>query len=707
MHFAGLSLLVAVLSVRTAWSVQRQFDINSDSSPDKLDSLASIPQKNKPITIKSKYHPDHRVRIKAHDAWCDPTGRSYTGYIDAGSGKQLFFYFFESRRVPVEDPVVMWINGGPGASSAMGLFMEQGPCRIKENPQTVNDTYPNPYAWNEKTNIFFVDQPIGVGFSHGVDGQSVVTTEMAAIDIAAFIDIFFDTFKEYQGLPFHMTGESYGGRYLPVFASEVFDQNARLVKQGRTPINLKSVMIGNGGTSFFKIIESSYEFMCSKHIDLGRSVLDIKSCVIMAEALPRCNKMLQKNCLDSHDYTSCAIWMEHCVGIWSGTAAIAKVNWYNVNETCTDEEMKKWNCLPAQQDVQTYLDLQSTRTLLGIDPSSGNFSLIRYEINRLFVQALDSTHQTYYYVANLLERGIKVLNYVGTLDAACDHIGQGKWMAEMGWSGQEGYLAASTEDWLVDGQVSGSFKTFGPLAFMRIYGAGHLVPTDKPKEALTMYNEWIDALIDNLEKNELIESKQVAEAMRKVDRKNYVPDVNSAYEDSPQRIGFGATISAPHMHAHACENLLPLLPKAGQKGGSILDVGSGSGYLTAVLHHLAPHATVIGIDHLQGLVEMAKENLGKDGVKLGSTEGRVEIICGDGRLGSPQHAPFQIIHVGAAAPDIPQPLIDQLASPGRMFIPVDIWQVDKSEAGEVIKAKLFGVMYVPLTDPDKQWREPG
>ena len=84
--------------------------------------------------------------------------------------------------------------------------------------------------------------------------------------------------------------------------------------------------------------------------------------------------------------------------------------------------------------------------------------------------------------------------------------------------------------------------------------------------------------------------------MRKVDRRNYVLDVRSAYEDSPQyvakslmfgaeesswvsrRIGFGATISAPHMHAHACENLLPLLPAADQRGGAILDVGSGSGY---------------------------------------------------------------------------------------------------------------------------------
>ncbi|OCF36560.1 protein-L-isoaspartate O-methyltransferase [Kwoniella heveanensis CBS 569] len=220
-------------------------------------------------------------------------------------------------------------------------------------------------------------------------------------------------------------------------------------------------------------------------------------------------------------------------------------------------------------------------------------------------------------------------------------------------------------------------------------------------------------LIDKMAKNGLINSSKVAEAMRKVDRKNYVPDPTWAYEDSPQRIGFGATISAPHMHAHACENLLPFLPSAerdreGTASRSILDVGSGSGYLCAVFHHLAPHSTVVGIDHIQGLVDQSISNLKADGVSA-RKGGRVIVLCGDGRKGEPEYAPYSIIHVGAAAPQIPQPLIEQLAKPGRMFIPVgegsqDIWQIDKDAQGAVTKKKLFGVMYVPLTDADKQWR---
>jgi carboxypeptidase C (cathepsin A) len=86
----------------------------------------------------------HRVHIKSHDTWCDPHARSYTGYIDTGFGNELFFYFFESRSQPETDPVVMWINGGPGGSSAMGLFMEQGElgevcCRATHACRTLSD----------------------------------------------------------------------------------------------------------------------------------------------------------------------------------------------------------------------------------------------------------------------------------------------------------------------------------------------------------------------------------------------------------------------------------------------------------------------------------------------------------------------------------------------------------------------------------------
>lgn len=149
--------------------------------------------------------------------------------------------------------------------------------------------------------------------------------------------------------------------------------------------------------------------------------------------------------------------------------------------------------------------------------------------------------------------------------------------------------------------------------------------------------------------------------LSKVDRAHYAP--SRAYEDSPQPIGHSATISAPHMHASACESLLPFL----NAGAKVLDIGSGSGYLTHVLAELVqPGGTVIGIDHIQPLVDMAKKNMAKSAEGRGLLEsGAVEFIKADGRLGWKEGAPYDAIHVGAAAAEHHQSLVDQLKAPGR------------------------------------------
>jgi cathepsin A (carboxypeptidase C) len=124
-----------------------------------------------------------------------------------------------------------------------------------------NKTHHNPYGWNNNANVFFVDQPIGVGFSYADHGEFVVcsnisrvqlynnflmqsSTEEAAVDMAAFVFIFFEHFSQFKGRPFHFSGESYAGRYLPVFASALYDLNTKMVKAGHTAVNLSSVMIG-------------------------------------------------------------------------------------------------------------------------------------------------------------------------------------------------------------------------------------------------------------------------------------------------------------------------------------------------------------------------------------------------------------------------------------------------------------------------------
>jgi len=207
--------------------------------------------------------------------------------------------------------------------------------------------------------------------------------------------------------------------------------------------------------------------------------------------------------------------------------------------------------------------------------------------------------------------------------------------------------------------------------------------------------------------------------MTKVDRVNYVLNKQVSYEDTPQSIGYGQTISAPHMHAHVLEELVPALLKIrSQHQGihlKILDVGCGSGYLTSCFGRLVEKGNpldfegeVYAIEYVEELLNMTKTNINKSDSDLFHS-GTVNVSIGNGWKGLPSVAPFHAIHVGAAADSFPHALMTQLAIGGRMVIPVgpdggyqNLYRVDRVaqsstyEESDYVVQQLLSVRYVPL-----------
>src|SRR6476620_11101449 len=154
-----------------------------------------------------------------------------------------------------------------------------------------------------------------------------------------------------------------------------------------------------------------------------------------------------------------------------------------------------------------------------------------------------------------------------------------------------------------------------------------------------------------------IKDLAVLRAFERTPRHQFVPTGirHRAYEDTPLPIGNGQTISQPFIHAHYLE-LLAL--KGTEK---VLEIGTGTGYQTALLAHLVPQ--VFSIERIAALSAQAKANLEKLGIN------NVSLSVGDGTLGWSAYAPFDAILVSAGSPSVPKPLVDELADKGRLLVP--------------------------------------
>ena len=220
--------------------------------------------------------------------------------------------FFESRSNPSKDPLVLWLNGGPGCSSSTGLLFELGPCTITDEGR--NTTF-NPHSWTNRANVIFLDQPVGVGYSYSSDGSTVNTSPAAGLDVYAFLELFVTRFPKYASLPFHIAAESYGGTYAPNIASVIYKKNKELAvapnpKLAR--INLASVILANGITDPYIQMASVPDYACNGPYPVYDDP-EGPQCVALRSKVPTCQRLI-KTCYDYGSRLTCVPAALYCWG---------------------------------------------------------------------------------------------------------------------------------------------------------------------------------------------------------------------------------------------------------------------------------------------------------------------------------------------------------------------------------------------------------
>jgi len=421
---------------------------------------------------------------------CDTSTKQENGYIDVGEAldKHVFYWFFESRRSPAKDPLLIYLNGGPGCSSMFAIFRENGPCRVtKDGGSTVF----NPYSWTEFANVLWIDQPIWVGFSYSDDPIRDHDEADVEHDMYQFLQSWLKTHPQYQQHDFIVSGESYAGHYIPVISHRILQGNNNL-RLGDVHINLRGVSIGNGCSNPSVQVKYFTEFADGAFQQYGIKVFadDVEQRV--NDEIGVCVKLLdecQANSPDlAHDDQKvCSDAQRQCSLITMNTFMKGGRNIYDIRKPCSYRPF----CY-SFGDVTAYLGKPHVRAALGIPTKVAPWQVCNLKVNADF--RADWSRDCMSLLRPILEAGIPVLNYAGDADYICNWAGNKAATMELKWNGQAEFVQAKDQIWH-DPQSKlklGEVRAARGLTNMRLYNSGHMVSMDQPKTALLMMTMWLD-----------------------------------------------------------------------------------------------------------------------------------------------------------------------------------------------------------------------
>ena len=388
--------------------------------------------------------------------------KEYAGYleVDPKCGASIYAWFFESQGNPKTDPTVIWLNGGPGASSFIGMFSENGPYKINAD-LTLRD---NPYSWNKNANYLMIDQPAGVGFAELKDKTCAVKNEKQATDqLLVGLKEFYKKLPQYRESELFIFGESFAGVYIPRLANAILESN----KTDAEKINLKGIGVGDGWVNPY-VQEATYGDYAYAHGLIGfkeKQEVDRLYAACAAEIKasgPVASRKADRVCNKIEVYITKV----------SGGANVYDVrSFHNYDFSLIGSYLNQVDVRNALYVSATAPKWEDSSKLIGYMLEKGEQSSEAYQYPPLFEQ-------------------IPVLIYNGIYDMDCNFMGTDAWLSLLTWKGSSEFLAQSRKPWVVEGKLLGHARKSGNLTQVLVVGAGHLVPMDQPKAALELFTTF-------------------------------------------------------------------------------------------------------------------------------------------------------------------------------------------------------------------------
>lgn len=438
-----------------------------------------------------------------------PSFRQFSGYLDLPTGKHLHYWFVESQGKPSDDPLVLWLNGGPGCSSLDGLLTEHGPFLIQDDGVTLEY---NPYSWNKIANVLYLESPAGVGFSYADNKDYKTNDTEVSLNNYLALKQFLKLFPEFKSNPVFLTGESYAGIYIPTLAERVMED---------TDVNLQGMAVGNGMSSY-ELNDNSLVYFAYYHGLLGSvlwsglraSCCESDKCNFYDNKNPNCTELLgdvqtivYSSGLNMYNlYAPCPGGVQEGLSLQKDQLIVRDLgnNFVHLPQSSSFKQ-KVWSLLspgvlapplsvrldpPCTNSTPSTLFLNNpyVKKALHIRGQALDWIICSAEVNMQYIREYMDVREQYLKLLSALK--YRVLVYNGDVDMACNFMGD-EWFVES----LNQQVQVQRRPWLYtssDGkQVGGFVKEFENIAFLTVKGSGHMVPTDKPAAAFAMFSRFI------------------------------------------------------------------------------------------------------------------------------------------------------------------------------------------------------------------------